>query len=95
MIGIGEIDLIRQHVDLTLLGVPQKTLTNILGPPGGGVLQTIAISIKGHIDHIRGIPLSASPVKEALTKTMGKNPSCPNEADTHKTFQKQMISSIN
>ena len=93
MIGTGEIDLIGQQVDFTLLVAPQKTMTTILGyiPLVGGVMQTIAtipISIKGHIDDIRVTPLSASSVKYELTKIMEATLDGPMKLISIKNFKK-------
>jgi len=92
IIGTGEIDLISQQVDFTLLVAPQKTMTNILGyiPLVGGLMQTITaipISIKGHIDEIRVIPLSASAIKYELTKIMKETLHAPMKLISIKTKQ--------
>ena len=55
--GAGEIDLLNEHIDYTLLVAPQKTLDSILRhiPLVGGILHTIdtiPLSLKGTYDHV-------------------------------------------
>jgi hypothetical protein len=73
--GAGEIDLLNEHIDYTLLVAPQKTLDNILRhiPLIGGILHTIdtiPLSLKGTYDHIYVLPLASSAVAFELMEVM-------------------------
>ena len=73
--GTGEIDLLNEHIDLTLLVAPQKTLDSILRhiPLIGGILHTIdtiPLSLKGTYDHVYILPLAPSAVAFELTEVM-------------------------
>ena len=73
--GAGEIDLLNEHIDFTLLVAPQKTLDNILRhiPLIGGILHTIdtiPLSLKGTYDHIYVLPLAPSAVAFELMEVM-------------------------
>jgi hypothetical protein len=78
--GAGEIDLLHEHIDFTLLVAPQKTLDSILGhiPLIGGILHTIdtiPLRLKGTFDDIHVLPLAPSAVgyelKEVMKETLG------------------------
>ncbi|MBT8363945.1 MAG: AsmA-like C-terminal domain-containing protein, partial [Deltaproteobacteria bacterium] len=78
--GTGEIDLLHEHLDFTLLVAPQKTLDSILGhiPLIGAILHTIdtiPLSIKGTYNDIHVFPLSPAAVgyelKQVMKNTLG------------------------
>jgi hypothetical protein len=73
--GAGEIDLLNEHMDFTLLVAPQKTLDSILRhiPLIGGILHsidTIPLSLKGTYDHVYVLPLAPAAVAFELTEVM-------------------------
>lgn len=75
MIGEGELDLIQNQTDFTLLVAPQKTVTTFLKyiPLIGGILQTVTaipLSLKGPVDNIQVLPLAPSAVKYELKEIM-------------------------
>jgi uncharacterized protein YhdP len=78
--GTGEIDLLHEHIDFTLLVAPQKTLDSILGriPLIGAIfhtIDTIPLSLKGTFEDIHVYPLAPSAIgyelKEVMKDTIG------------------------
>ena len=63
--GAGEIDVLQNQIDFTLLVAPQKKINTVLGhiPLIGGILQTIAtipLGVRGTVDNVQVLPLAPS-----------------------------------
>ena len=78
--GAGEIDVLQNQIDFTLLVTPQKAVNTILGhiPLIGGIFQTIAsipLSVGGTFDSVHVLPLAPSAdayeLKEIMEQIVG------------------------